>query len=94
MPVKKKSLFEILNDGLKKAREMYGITIPWYIMTSHANHAATIKFFSENNFFGYPYDSINFFVQGKLPILDTDGKILLSEPYVVKEDSNRKRKCV
>ena len=91
MPVKKKSLFEILNDGLKKAKENYGVTIPWYIMTSHTNHAATRKFFSENNFFGYPSNFISFFVQDKLPILDTEGKILLSEPYVIKEDSNRKR---
>ena len=30
----KKSLFEILCDNLKAAREKYNITIPWYIMTS------------------------------------------------------------
>ena len=59
-------------------------------MTGHTNNSAANKFFNENNFFGYPSNSINFFTQDKLPIVDTDGKILLSEPYVIKEDSNRK----
>ena len=93
LPIKKKSLFEILNDGLKKAKKAYGVTIPWYIMTSHTNNLATRKFFRENDFFGYPSESVSFFIQDKLPIVDTFGKILLSEPYLIKEASNRQWRC-
>jgi len=59
-------------------------------MTSYRNNAATKKFFEENNFFGYPSNCVNFFVQDKLPILDITGKVLLSEPYLIKHESNRK----
>ena len=85
---KKKSLFEILNDGLKKAKELYNVTIPWYIMTSEANDTATKKFFEENNYFGYPKDYVHFFIQDKLPVLDISGKLLLAELYLVLEASN------
>ena len=89
LPIKKKSLFEILNDSLKQASNLYDVTIPWYIMTSHTNDLATKKFFDENNYFSYPKDSVKFFSQDKLPVLDKSGKILLSEPYLIKEESNR-----
>ena len=49
----KKSLFEILCDGLKIANARYEVTIPWYIMTSETNHAPTVSFFEENNYFSY-----------------------------------------
>jgi len=57
-------------------------------MTSHINDAATRKFFVENNYFNYPQDSTQFFSQDKLPVLDVEGKLLLSEPYLIKEESN------
>lgn len=64
------------------------MTIPWYIMTSHSNCASTRKFFEENNYFNYPKNSVRFFSQDKLPIVDTEGKILLSEPYLIQEGPN------
>jgi UDP-N-acetylglucosamine/UDP-N-acetylgalactosamine diphosphorylase len=63
-------------------------------MTSNTNHTATKKFFEENNFFGYSSEHIQFFIQNKLPIVDTDGKIILSEPYLIKEASNGNRRCI
>ena len=90
LPQKKKSLFEILNDGLKNFCNFYDVIIPWYIMTSYTNDFVTKSFFEENKFFGYPSNSIKFFVQNRLPIIDIDGKVLLSEPYLIKQASNRK----
>jgi len=49
-------------------------------MTSEENHAQTLAFFSENKNFGYPSSELFFFTQGMLPMLDTDGRILLSAP--------------
>lgn len=80
-----KSIFEILCDTLKEARSKYKVDIPWYIMTSEENNDETERFFKSHNFFGYPEKSITFFKQGKLPMLDTNGKIILDEKYRVKE---------
>lgn len=85
---KKESLFEILANKIKKANKRYKIRIPWYIMTSETNNNDTISFFESKNYFGYDKEMIKFFVQNKLPLVDTNGKILLSETYRVHEASN------
>lgn len=84
----KKSLFEILCDNLKSARERYNVTIPWYIMTSIYNDEATKKFFEEKNYFGYPKNMVFFFKQGELPLIDISGNLILEELYKIKEASN------
>lgn len=86
--VPKKSLFEILCDNLKKANAKYNVTIPWYIMTSIYNDEATKKFFEDKNFFGYPKDSIKFFTQSQLPLIDITENLILEETYKIKEASN------
>ena len=80
-----KSLFELLCDTLKLANNKYGVVIPWYIMTSRENNKATVKFFKEHNYFDYPEESVRFFIQGELPMIGTDGKILLDENKMVKK---------
>ena len=79
-----KSLFEVLSDTIKEARDKYNVNIPWYIMTSRENNNATEKFFEKNDFFGLPYEDVKFFKQGELPMVDTNGKILLDETGVIK----------
>lgn len=83
-----KSIFEILCDTLILAKNTYGITIPWYLMTSNENNLATVNFFEEHNYFGYSKDAIHFFKQGELPMISTDGKILLNENGLVKLAAN------
>lgn len=84
-----KSLFELLCDGLKEAGKKYGVTIPWFIMTSKENNDETVAFFEKNRFFGYRKDKdIFFFKQGELPMIDTEGKILIDENGLVKEAAN------
>ena len=81
-----KSLFEILCDGLKKTWNKYGVAVPWYIMTSRENNDATVKFFEEHNYFGYPKESIGmFFKQGELPMIDENGKLIIDENGFIKE---------
>ena len=81
----KKSLFELLCDSLKEANQKYNVTIPWYIMTSEENNADTENFFKSKNYFGYPKENIIFFKQGKFPMIDTNGKILLNEEGLIKQ---------
>ena len=73
-----KSLFELLCDGLKAEAKKYGVDIPWFIMTSEENNIQTVEFFEKNKFFGYE-KNIYFFKQGQLPMVDTEGKILIGE---------------
>ena len=84
----KLSLFEILCNYLKAASLKFHVTIPWYIMTSTENYQATLHFFENKDFFGYPRDYVSFFVQENLPIIDTNGKLVLEEIYKVKVASN------
>ena len=78
-----KSLFELLCDSLKEASKKYDVQIPWFIMTSKENNEQTIEFFKKNKYFGYE-KNIYFFVQGELPMLDTEGKILIGEDGLIK----------
>ena len=80
-----KSLFEILCDNLKEAKNKYDVIVPWYIMTSRENNNQTVEFFETNNYFNYPKEAIKFFIQGELPMVDTEGKILLTEEGIIKE---------
>lgn len=83
-----KSIFEILCDTLILAKNTYGVTIPWYLMTSNENNLATVNFFEENNYFGYPKEAIHFFKQGELPMVGENGKILLNENGLIKLAAN------
>ena len=85
---KGKYLFEILAENLKEANKKYNTIIPWYIMTSDENDYQTKQFFELNNFFKYPKEKIKFFKQDKLPLIDVTGKLILQEPYLIKEASN------
>ena len=57
-------------------------------MLSAENEKETKKYFREKGYFGYPEDSIKFFVQDTIPLIDTNGKIVLQEYYKIKEVSN------
>lgn len=76
-PVTGKPLFQVLAEKILAARKHYRAAIPWFIMTSHANHEATVGFFREHDFFGLPEAEVSFFRQGRMPAVDTNGKILL-----------------
>ena len=81
-----KSLFEILSDSLKEQGRKYDVIIPWFIMTSEENNKETIEFFAKHRYFGYEKDkNIFFFKQGELPMVDTEGKILIREDGLIKE---------
>lgn len=81
---KPKYLFEIIAEYLIKKNEEYGIVLNWYIMTSSENNRETVTFFEKHNYFGYPKDSIKFFIQGNLPLISEDGKLLVDENHNIK----------
>ncbi len=77
-PVTERSLFEYFASSILRMSEKYGTKIPWYIMTSPINRAATEAFFRKNNFFGLDEADLFFFTQGTMPAFGLDGKLLLS----------------
>ena len=81
-----KSLFELLSDALKEEGKKYGVTIPWFIMTSRENNKETVEFFEKHKYFGYQKNkNIFFFIQGELPMINTEGKILIGEDGLIKQ---------
>ena len=79
-----KSLFQIIAENLIKANNKYGIILNWYIMTSIENNDETVKYFEDNNYFGYNSENVKFFKQGNLPLLSEDGKLIINSEYRIK----------
>ncbi|MFN7020834.1 MAG: UTP--glucose-1-phosphate uridylyltransferase [Phycisphaerales bacterium] len=79
--VTRKPLFEVFAEAILGAKDRYGVSVPWYIMTSPLNHAATESFFKERGFFGLSPEDVTFFQQGVMPSFDArTGRMLLATP--------------
>ena len=85
---KGKYLFEILIENLKEANKKYNTEIPWYIMTSRENNKETVNFLEKNNYFGYNKEKVTIFTQNELPLIDTQGKLLVNKEFKIKEASD------
>ncbi|GAB4197912.1 MAG: UDPGP type 1 family protein [Phycisphaeraceae bacterium] len=82
-PVTGRPLFGVLADYIVKAQKKFGGTIPWYVMTSPANHDATVAFFKEHDYFGLNPDNVWHFPQAMMPAIgmhgELRGKVLLAD---------------
>lgn len=78
-PVSKKTLFQVFAEKIARSSERFGANIHWFILTSEINNAATVEAFESNDYFGLPKDTVHFIVQGLVPAVDLEGKILLSD---------------
>ena len=76
-PVRGLSLFQVFAEKIRAAGLRYGRPLHWFIMTSHANHAATEAFFAAHGYFGLERGRVHFFRQGRMPAVDFNGRILL-----------------
>ncbi len=75
-----RTLFQFMAERIKKLGRLSGggdKIVPFYIMTSPLNHEATINYFASHDNFGI---DVQFFPQGTLPALTSDGKIILETP--------------
>jgi len=85
---RKVSIFEVLSQNFISAKSVYNVDILWYIMTSNENKNETIKFFEKNNYFGLNKNSVKFFVQKDIPVIDENSKVVLGTDYLIKTASN------
>jgi UDP-N-acetylglucosamine/UDP-N-acetylgalactosamine diphosphorylase len=76
-----KPLFRLFAEQILATQERFGgVEVPWYLMTSPANDAETQAFFRDNNFFGLSPAQVSFLVQGTMPAVDLEGRLLLEAP--------------
>jgi UDP-N-acetylglucosamine/UDP-N-acetylgalactosamine diphosphorylase len=75
-PVRGKPLFQLFAERILADEARYGTTIPWLILAGPENRRETENFFSERDFFGLK--EVHIFNQGRLPLMDRDGKLILS----------------
>ena len=81
-PITHTSLFGCLAQFINKVQQKYVTTVPWYIMTSPTNHAATRDFLEKYDFFGLDENNVMLFTQGMIPAIDLHtARVLLESPW-------------
>ncbi len=80
-PIREAPLFQLFAEQLLKLHAKYGAVVPWYVMTSPINHAPTVAFFEEHDYFGLSPEDVMLFPQAMMPAIDMQsGKCLLAAP--------------
>ncbi len=69
-PITGRTLFSHHAAKIAALRARYGGALPWYVLTSPVNDAATRQAFAENDDFGLAPGSVRLVVQGTLPAVD------------------------
>jgi len=81
LPITGASLFQHFAEKIAALGRRVSRPIPWFIMTSPGNDAATREFFRARGHFGLDPEQIRFRPQSMLPVVDPrHGKILLASP--------------
>ncbi len=78
-PIRGLTLFACFAEYLQKIKGKYGVAVPWYVMTSPINDAATKAYFKQQNHFGLdPADNM-IFPQAMMPAIDSQTHRVLLE---------------
>ena len=59
-----------------------------FVMTSDKNHAKTVNFFKEHNYFGYKEEYVKFFMQEMAPATDYEGKVYMESKSRISNSPN------
>lgn len=79
-PVSGRTLFQIHADRIAAMNANYGVSVPFFVMTSPATHQETVDYFAAQDNFGLA--DVTIFCQGTMPAVDaTTGKLMLSEKH-------------
>lgn len=77
-PIRNLELFGCFAEYLLNVQEKHGCVVPWYVMTSPINDAATRAFFEEQDYFGLDSANVMIFPQAMMPAIDMQShKVLL-----------------
>lgn len=72
-----RTLYQIHAERLVALGRRYGVVPPLYLMTSDANHDATVELFAAHDNFGLPDNRLLIFQQGLAPAVDESGRLLM-----------------
>lgn len=79
-PVSNAVLFQFLCGQIQALSQRYGVSIPYYVMTSDATHDEVVQGFKNHDYFGLPHADVRFFRQGHMPAVDAQsGELLLAD---------------
>lgn len=93
-PISGKSFFAFHAEKIHNLQRRYGCILPWYVMTSDANDAATRAFFSDNDHFGLSPSNVMFLKQRMVPCVDDQGKFILAEKGCLATNPNGHGGCI
>lgn len=79
-PISGMPLFYFHARKVLRLTRVYGRPVPFYIMTSEVNDAATRACFADHGYFGLNPADVIFFKQGVWPALDDGGRLILETP--------------
>lgn len=82
-PVSHKTLFQVFAEKIARSAEKFQTPIHWFILTSEINNDATVAAFEQHDYFGLQPDEVHFIVQGLVPAVDREGKILLADKATI-----------
>lgn len=82
-PLTRRSLFAYHAQRVLASSRRYGVDLPFYVMTSPANHASTRSAFEEARWFGLDPAQVFLLIQGTLPAIDHQGRMLLAERHAL-----------
>lgn len=80
-PISGKTLFQVFAEKIARTAERFDTRIHWFILTSEINNEATIAAFKDNDFYGLNEEEVHFIVQGLVPAVDAEGKILMEDRF-------------
>jgi UDP-N-acetylglucosamine/UDP-N-acetylgalactosamine diphosphorylase len=89
-----KSLFQYHAEKILNLQRRYGCTLPWYIMVSNTNDAATKAYFEEHAYFGLAPADVIFITQHMVPCMDGEGKFMLEEKGRLAMNPNGHGGCI
>ena len=79
-PEEDRTLYRILMERVLRASRAARQPLPVYVLVSERTEAATRDAFEATGYYGLSKDQVHFLRQGRLPVLDADGRALLSGP--------------
>lgn len=81
-------IFQRIVENLSDIVKLTQTDIYLFVMTSDKNHAKTVSFFKEHNFFGYKEEYVKFFMQEMAPATDYEGKVYMESKSRISNSPN------
>ncbi len=86
-PLSGRTLFQIHADRIAAANAMFGVSIPFLVMTSPATHDETVAYFEANDNLGL--SDVTIFCQATMPAVDIQtGRLMLAEKHRLFQSPN------